>query len=179
MAELPEELRNRPARKSGQDPTATLTLDAYLRMRSELDDLTSDGRIRVAERLKIAREHGDIRENAEYDAAKNEQGLMEARIRTLQAMLRDPEIVQAPERADAIEPGMLVTVRPLDEDETDDETYLLASHAEERATGARTITTTSPLGRALLGAAVDQEVVYQAPGGNFRYRVVGFEPRTS
>ena len=172
MAELPEELRNRPARKSGQDPTATLTLDAYLRMRSELDDLTSDGRIRVAERLKIAREHGDSRENAEYDAAKNEQGLMEA-------MLRDPEIVEAPERADAIEPGMLVTVRPLDEDETDDETYLLASHAEERATGARTITTTSPLGRALLGAAVDQEVVYQAPGGNFRYRVVGFEPRTS
>src|SRR5205823_10031481 len=124
--------------KSGQDPTAALTLDAYLRMRSELDDLTSDGRIRVAERLKIAREHGDIRENAEYDAAKNEQGLMEARIRTLQAMLRDPEIVEAPERADAIELGMLVTVRPLDEAETDDEAYLLASHAEERATGART-----------------------------------------
>jgi len=179
MAELPEELRSRPARKPGQEPTATLTLDAYLRMKAELDDLTTDGRTRIAGRLKVAREHGDIRENAEYDAAKNEQGLMEARIRTLQSMLRDPEIVEAPEHADSIEPGMLVTVRPLDEEEPDDETYLLASHAEERASGARTITTTSPLGRALLGAAVDQQVVYQAPGGSFRYRVMGFEPRTS
>src|SRR5256885_3928327 len=132
MAELPEELRNRPARKSGQDPTATLTLDAYLRMRSELDDLTSDGRIRVVERLKAAREHGDIRENAEYDAAKNEQGLMEARIRMIQGMLRDPEIVEAPAVSDAVGPGMLVTVRPLDEDDPEDETYLLAHQAEER-----------------------------------------------
>jgi transcription elongation factor GreA len=177
MAELPEELRNRPARKSGQEPTATITIDAYLRLKAELDGLTAEGRARIAQRLKVAREHGDIRENAEYDAAKNEQGLMEARIRTLNAMLRDPEIVEAPPEADAIGPGMLVTIRPTDEDEPDDETYLLASHAEEKAPGARTITVTSPLGRALLGAAVDQEVVYQAPGGSFRYRVVGFGPR--
>ena len=179
MADLPEELRNRAPRPAGQQPSASLTLDAYLRLRAELDELTPTGRETIAERIKAAREHGDIRENAEYDAAKNEQGLMEARIRTLQSMLRDPEIVEAPEHADSIEPGMLVTVRPLDEEEPDDETYLLASHAEERASGARTITTTSPLGRALLGAAVDQEVVYQAPGGSFRYRVMGFEPRTS
>ena len=179
MVELPEELRNRHPRKEGHAPTATLTIDAYRRLKDELTELTTEGRDHISERLKIAREHGDIRENAEYDAAKNEQGLMEARIRTIQAMLRDPEIVEAPAVSDAVGPGMLVTVRPLDEEEPDDETYLLASHAEERATGARTITTTSPLGRALLGAAVDQEVVYQAPGGSFRYRVMGFEPRTS
>src|SRR4051794_15925259 len=144
--ELPEELRNRPPRAGGHAPTATLTLDAYQRLKDELEELTSNGRDRVAERLKAAREHGDIKENAEYDAAKNDQGLMESRIRKIQQMLRDPEIVEAPVDADAVGPGMLVTVRPLDEDDPEDETYLLAEHAEERAPGARTITVTSPLG---------------------------------
>jgi transcription elongation factor GreA len=176
MAELPAELRDRPQRAPGQEPTATLTLDAYLRLKGELDELMSTGREEIAERIKAAREHGDIRENAEYDAAKNEQGLMEARIRTLKHMLRDPEIVEAPVDADAVAPGMLVTLRPLDEDDPDDETYLLASHAEEKAPGARTITTSSPLGRALMGAALKQEILYEAPGGSFRYVVVGFAP---
>ncbi|MEX2101391.1 MAG: GreA/GreB family elongation factor [Actinomycetota bacterium] len=176
--DLPEELRNRPPRKAGQEPTASLTLDAYGRLKHELDGLAVDGREHIADRLKAAREHGDIRENAEYDAAKNEQGLMEARIRQLREILRDPEIVETPAAADALGPGMLVTLRPLDDDEPDDELYLLAESKEERASGARTVTTTSPLGEALVGAAVDQEVVYEAPGGNFRYVVVGFEPHT-
>jgi transcription elongation factor GreA len=176
MVELPEELRSRPARKDGQLPTATITLDAYNRLKSELDELTTQGRTNIAIKIKAAREHGDIKENAEYDAAKNEQGLMEARIRTLQAMLRDPQIVEAPAQSDQVGPGMMVTIRPLDEDDPDEETYLLASHAEERAPHARTVTTTSPLGRALMGAAIDQEIVYEAPGGSFRYVVVKFAP---
>ena len=69
-----------------------------------------------------------------------------------------------------------LVLRPLDEDDPEDETYLLAEHAEERAPGARTVTTTSPLGAALLGAAAGQEIVYAAPAGNFRYAVVGFVP---
>ena len=77
--ELPEELASRPPRKSGQEPTATITLEAYARLTAELDELTSSGRSRMAERLKAARELGDIRENAEYDSAKNEQALMGAR----------------------------------------------------------------------------------------------------
>jgi transcription elongation factor GreA len=174
--ELPEELANRPARKPGQDPTARLTLEAYQRMKAELDELTGPGRDVIALRLKVAREHGDLRENAEYDTAKNDQGLMESKIRKLQQLLRDPEIVEAATQADEIGPGMLVTVRPLDDDEPDDETYLLAEHAEEKAPGARTVTTTSPFGSALLGAAEGQEVVYEAPGGSFRYVVVAFEP---
>ncbi len=176
--ELPEELRGRPPRKPGHQPTATLTLDAYNRLRAELRELTTTGRDAISERLKAAREHGDIRENAEYDAAKDAQGLMEARIRTLKQMLRDPDIVEAPAAADALGPGMLVTIRPLDDDEPEEETYLLAEHGEERAPGVRTITTSSPLGAALMGAGVDEEVVYEAPGGEFRYVVVGFEPRT-
>jgi transcription elongation factor GreA len=178
MAELPEELRNRPARKPGQEPSATLTLEAYERLKEELDELSVEGREAIAERIKAAREHGDIRENAEYDAAKNEQGLMEARITKLRSMLRDPEIVEAPVHASVVGPGMLVTVRALDEDEPDDETYLLAEHAEEKASGARTVTTTSPFGAALLGAGEGKEIVYEAPGGNFRYVVVSFKPFT-
>jgi len=175
MTDLPEELRNRPERKPGQTPSATLTVDAYLRLKVELDELSTSGRDEIAERLKRAREHGDIRENAEYDAAKDAQGLMEARLRHLKEMLRDPEIVEAPVAAEAVGPGVLVTIRPLDEDEPDDETYLLAEHPEEKVPGARTITTSSPLGAALLGAVSGQEIVYEAPGGDFRYVVVGFE----
>lgn len=175
--ELPEELANRPARKSGQQPTSTLTLDAYVRLRGELDELKVSGRAHIAERLKAAREHGDIRENAEYDAAKNEQALMESRIRNIERMLRDPDIIEGPANSDVVASGMLVTLRPLEDDEPEDEVYLLAESAEERAAGVRTITTTSPLGSALLGANLDDQIAYEAPGGTFHYLIVGFEPR--
>jgi transcription elongation factor GreA len=175
MPELPDEIKARPKRKPGQEPTASLTLEAYQRLKAELEELVNVGRERMSERLKVAREHGDIRENAEYDAAKDAQGLMESQIRRLQEALRDPEIIEAPMAADAIVPHMLVTVRSLD-DEDEEGTYLLAEHGEEKAPGARTVTTSSPLGRALMGASKDQEVVVKAPGGSFRYVVVGFEP---
>jgi transcription elongation factor GreA len=158
------------------EPTASLTLEAYRRIKAELEELTTTGRERITEKIKIAREHGDLKENAEYHAAKEEQGMMESKIRKLQHMLRDPEIVEAPEHAEQVVPGMLVTIRPLDEDDPDDETYLLAEHAEEKAPGSRTVTTSSPLGTALLGASPHQEVAYQAPAGTVRYVVVGFEP---
>jgi transcription elongation factor GreA len=155
-----------------------LTLDAYLRLRAELQEKKAEGRLRIAERLKHAREFGDIRENAEYDAAKNEQALMESRIRTLERMLRDPEIVEAPAATDAAGPGMIITVCPLDEDDPEDESYLLADSSEERAPGVRTVTTTSPFGAALVGAKRGDEVLYEAPGGSFRYRVVEFRPNS-
>ena len=135
--ELPEELTNRPPRAPGHAPSATLTLDAYRRLKEELDDLKGRGRIDIAEKIRVAREHGDLRENADYDAAKNEQGLMEARIRHLEGMLRDPDIVERTEGATEVGPGMLVTLRPLDDDDPEDETYLLALSAEERAKGVQ------------------------------------------
>ena len=176
--DLPEELASRRPRAAGHQPTATLTLDAYRRLKGELAQLKTEGRTHISERIKAAREHGDIRENAEYDAAKNEQGLMESRIRNLERMLRDPDIVEAPPASDLVTAGMLVTLRPLEDDEPEDETYLLAESAEERAPGVRTITTTSPLGGAVLGARLDDEVAYEAPAGTFHYLVVGFEPRS-
>jgi transcription elongation factor GreA len=165
----------RPPRKPGQQPTARLTLDAYVRIRRELEELKAVGRVQMAERLLHARELGDIRENAEYDAAKNEQGLMEARIRDLEHMLRDPDIIEASD-GDEVGPGTLVTLRPVDEDEAEDETYLVALSSEERAPGIRTVTSGSPLGAALLGRRVGERIDYDAPGGTFAYEVVELRP---
>jgi transcription elongation factor GreA len=176
MPELPEELRSRPPRPAGQEPTASLTLDAYRRLKAELEEMTTTRRAEITEKIKVAREHGDLRENAEYHAAKDEQGLMESRIRKIQHMLRDPDIVEAPTEASEVGPGMLVTVEPLDLEDEDAETYLIAEHAEEKAPGARTVTTGSPFGSALVGTTVGDEVAYDAPGGTFRYRIVAFEP---
>jgi transcription elongation factor GreA len=176
MVELPPELASKPKRKPGQQPSAALTIDAYTRLKTELDELKTEGRDKIAERLLHARELGDISENAEYDAAKNEQGMMESRIRKLEAMLRDPDIVEAPASSKSVIAGMVVTLAPLDEEDAEEETYLLADSGEERAPGMRTITTTSPLGSALVGAKVGDEIGYEAPGGSFRYRVVGFRP---
>jgi transcription elongation factor GreA len=173
MAEEPQFRRN-----PGDPPSATLTRDAYERLRDELEGLKTEGRTRVAERLQHARELGDISENAEFDAAKNDQGLMEARIRDLEAMLKDPEIVEPPATVDSAGPGVLVTLRPLDDDEPEDETYLLAASKEERAEAARTVTVDSPLGSALVGKKVGQKVSYQAPGGTFSYELVTLEPHT-
>lgn len=175
MVELPEELKSKPPRRSGQEPTAVLTLDAYTRLKAELDDLKSRGRSEMGERLLHARELGDLKENAEYDAAKNTQGLMEARIRDLEAKLRDPEIVEAPVSSDEVTTGMLVTI--LDED-GDEMTLLLAVSPEERAKGARTVSISSPLGAALMGAKVGDDVTYEAPAGKISAKVVSFEPWT-
>ena len=168
----------RPPRKPGQEPSARLTLDAYVRMRRELEGLRSDGRTKMAERLLHAREFGDIMENAEYDAAKHEQGLMEARIRSLERMLKDPDIIEVVE-SDEVGPGTLVTLRLTEAetaaDEDEDETYLVALSAEERAPGVRTVTSASPLGSALLGRRVGDRVTYEAPGGTFTYQVVRCE----
>ncbi|MGH2723368.1 MAG: GreA/GreB family elongation factor [Actinomycetota bacterium] len=164
-------------RNPGDEPTATLTRGAYHRLRDELERLRDEGRRRMADRLQHARELGDIRENAEYDSAKNEQGLMEARIRELERLLKDPDIVDAPSDAEAAGPGVLVTVRPLDEEEPDHETYLLAASKEERAEGARTVSVDSPFGQALLGRRVGDRVTYEAPGGTFTCEITGLRPR--
>src|SRR6266567_7696460 len=127
---------DRPARKPGQEPSARLTLEAYVRLAKELEELKIEGRRAMGERLLRAREHGDIRENADYDAAKDAQGLMEARIRDLEHKLKDPDIIEAASGED-VEPGTIVTLLPLDDDDPDEETYLVAHSSEERAPGVR------------------------------------------
>lgn len=140
-----------------------------------MERLRTEGRAAIAERLLHAREFGDIRENAEYDAAKNEQGLMEARIRQLEHLLRDPEIIEAWD-GDEVGPGTVVTLRPADETGAEEESYLVALSPEERAPGVRTVTATSPLGGALVGRRVGERLTYEAPGGTFTYEVIAVEP---
>jgi transcription elongation factor GreA len=164
-------------RNAGDEPSAVLTRDAYERLRAELHGLKTSGRVQVADRLQHARELGDIRENAEYDAAKNDQALMEARIRELERMLKDPDIVERPTEADTAGPGVIVTVRPLGDEDEEDETYLLAVSKEERTEGARTVSFDSPFGQALLGKKVGQRLSYEAPGGEFTYEIVSLKPR--
>src|SRR5919106_5505716 len=164
-------------RNPGDEPSATLTRDAFERLSRELDELRGDGRARMANRLQHARELGDIRENAEYDSAKNEQGLMEARIRELERLLKDPDIMEGAVETESAAPGVLVVLRPLDEEDPDEETYLLAASKEERTPGARTVSVTSPLGKALLGTKPGDRVSYDAPGGMFSYEVVRLESR--
>jgi len=161
--------------KPDQEQKPVLTQAAFDRLKAEHDLLTTTGRKDVAARLLRARELGDLSENAEYHATKDEQGLMEARIRKLAWTIKNAEIVAAPQEIDAVGPGMLVVVR--EPGTTDDEdTYLVAASAEERAKGARTVTTKSPLGSALIGKRPGDQVVYEAPGGNFTYEIVAIRP---
>lgn len=153
-----------------------MTAEGYAALEAEIKYLKTVERPRIIKQIADARTHGDLSENAEYHAAKEEQGLMESKIRKLQHMLRDPEIVEAPQHSDEVASGMLVTIRPLDEDDDDTETYLLAEHAEEKAPGVRTVTTSSPLGLALMGSTAQQEIAYEAPAGTVRYVVMDFEP---
>jgi len=151
-----------------------LTQAAFDRLKSEYDHLTTTGRTEVAARLLRARELGDLSENAEYHATKDEQGLMEARIRQLDWTIKNAVMTEAPSHADTAGPGMLVTVKQPGDDDAD--TYLLAASPEERARGARTVTPKSPFGAALVGKRPGETVVYEAPGGNFTYEIVSIKP---
>lgn len=149
------------------DPETTtwLSEEDYRRLQDELEHLRSEGRRKVSEEIQTAREHGDLSENAEYDAAKERQGQMEARIRQLEALLENAE-TGAPEHDDAVAPGHVVT---LDID-GDRETYLVGSR-ENAPDDVDTLSTDSPIGRAVLGESVGATVEVQAPAGSFRVTV--------
>jgi transcription elongation factor GreA len=159
---------------ASSNETQQLSRAAYDRLKAELDTLQDEGRKSIAERLQRARELGDLSENAEYHATKEEQGMMEARIRKIEHMLRIAEIVDGPIETDSAVAGTLVTLRSVDDGE--EEMYLLAASSEERAEGVRTVTVVSPLGQAVSGARVGDTVTYHAPGGTFTYEVAKLEP---
>src|SRR6476619_1137373 len=128
-------------------PETHLSQDAYERLKAELDDLTTRGRTEIARLIERARELGDLSENGDYHAAKDDQGRMEARIRQLQAMLKDAEIVDAPtDGAGTVTAGSTVTIRYEGDDDT--ERYLIGS-IEERRDDVSVISPGSPLGKAL------------------------------
>ena len=146
---------------------------AYERLRAELEDLTTRGRIEVAAKIERARELGDLSENGDYHAAKDEQGHMEGRIRQLESILEHSEIIEAPEPG-VVGPGTIVTI-VYDGDSDDDAERYLVGHIEEKAGDLDVVSPTAPLGTALIGAKVGDWVSYDAPNGQLRVRVLGVE----
>lgn len=151
----------------------SLSQEAYARLAAELEELKTTGRTRIAQTIEEARAHGDIRENAEYQTAKEEQGRIEARVRQLQALLREAHVRDPGQRpaADAVVPGVIVT---LDVD-GDEETYLVAGSREERHAELDVLSIVSPIGRAVLGSGVGETVSVQAPRGSFSVTVKRIE----
>ena len=148
--------------------TTQLSQEAFDRLKAEFDDLITRGKIDIARRIEAARELGDLSENGDYHAAKEEQGKMDARMRQLQGIIEDAEIVDHIDTS-SVSTGSVVTIRY--EGDADTETYLLGS-IEERREGLEIMSPDSPLGRALMGHRPGETVEYVAPGGHLRVAVV-------
>jgi transcription elongation factor GreA len=139
---------------------------AYERLKAEFDDLTTRGRIDVANKIERAREEGDLKENAGYHAAKDEQGHMEGRIRQLEHLLENAEIVD----------GSLIYTVVYEGDSEDDAERYLIGNMEEQIDGADVISPVSPLGKVLDGAEAGATITYEAPNGALTVTVLRVEP---
>lgn len=132
------------------------------RLQAEHDDLTTRGRIDIARKIETARELGDLSENGDYHAAKEEQGKMEGRIMFLAKSLEEAEIVETPEDSDEVVAGTIVELRY--EGDTATDKYFFGS-IEEQVEGMDILSPGSPLGVALLGAKVGDSVSFESPAG--------------
>jgi transcription elongation factor GreA len=154
------------------DATTKLSPQAHQRLSEELAARSGPTRREISELIERARELGDLKENGDYHAAKNEQGLNEARIRQIEAMLKHAVVVESAP-TDTVQAGTVVEVRMEGDDEPS--TYLVGS-IEERGTGYDVISPGSPLGRALLGHAPGDVVTYEAPAGRFAVEILAVRP---
>ncbi len=146
-----------------------LSQTAYERLKQELDDLTTRGRVDIAQTIERARELGDLSENADYNAAKDDQGRMEARIRQIRSLLDSAVIVDQSEGSGTVANGSIVSLRY--EGDDDVERFLIGS-IEERPDDVPVISSASPLGQVLLGRAAGDWVEYEAPGGTLKVQIV-------
>ena len=149
-----------------------LSQAAHDRLADELADLTTRGRIAIARKIEAARELGDLSENGDYHAAKEEQGRMEGRIAHLTGILTNAVVIDEPEAADTasetVALGSVVTIVWEGEDEP--ERYLVGS-IEEQSSDVVVVSPGSPMGKALLGAAAGDEVEFESPGGMLKVTV--------
>jgi transcription elongation factor GreA len=148
----------------------TISQATYDALVAELHELTTIGRIEIANAIESARALGDLSENGDYHAAKDAQGKMEARVRQLQALLENAVVISDEDSsADSVRPGLVVALRYEDDDDASE--YFLGS-IEERRSGVEVVSPTSPLGQALVGAKSGDWVEYLAPGGLLKVEVV-------
>ena len=149
-----------------------LSKSAFDRLKDEYSLLTTTGRIDIARKIETARELGDLSENGDYHAAKEEQGKMEGRIAHISAILENAEIVDDTASGDSVREGSVVSIQYIGDD--DIERYLIGS-IEERIENAEVASPTSPLGEALLGSKIGEVVAYEAPGGLLKVKIVGID----
>ena len=149
-----------------------LSKATYERLKAEFADLTTRGRIEVADKIERARELGDLKENGDYHAAKDEQGHMEGRIRQIESLLEDVEIVP-PSPEGVVGLGTIVAIVYEGDSEDAAEHYLIG-HVEEKPDEDHisVMSPSSPLGSALLGATVGATVTYDAPNGKLQVTVL-------
>src|SRR5580765_7103444 len=150
-----------------------LSQQAYERLEQELEERSTTRRREISLQIERAREHGDISDKADYDAAKNEQGHNEARIRQLEEMLKNAVVLDAAAAGEVVEPGVLVE---LQHDGDDDAVTYLVGSIEERHEKYSVLSTESPLGQALLGATPGAKVRYQGPKRELGVTVVAVRP---
>jgi len=149
-----------------------LTVEGVEDLRQELDHLVNVKRRALAERLHKAIQQGDLSENADYIAAKEEQGFLEGRIQQIEAMLRSAVIIEDNGPRDEVGLGSSVTV--VEEGAQDPETFRIVGPAEANPIDGK-VSNESPLGRSLLGHRVGDAVTVEAPGGEIVFRIVALQ----
>jgi transcription elongation factor GreA len=163
---------NSPA---NQTETTKLTQATHERLVAELEDLTTRGRVEIAQQIEAARALGDLSENGDYHAAKDAQGKMESRVRQLQAMLKRVEIVDETGADDgSVSLGSIVTLRYEGDDENDTQRFFVGS-IEEQQGDLHVISPSSPLGQVLVGHTAGDAVEYEAPGGMLKVHIVAVD----
>jgi transcription elongation factor GreA len=140
-------------------------------VRKELHELITVRRPAIVAKIKAAREFGDLSENFEYHAAKNEQGMMEARVNELEAIVKNHVLIETKPKTGVVDMGS--TVR-FSEDGADEESYRIVGPAEADPKAGR-VSYESALGKALIGHRVGEEVEIKTPNGSYTVRIVGIE----
>ena len=140
-----------------------LTQEAYDQLKAELEHLSGPARAEITEKIAAAREEGDLKENAGYHAAKEEQGKQELRVRQLTQLLQTAKVGEAPAATGVVAPGMVVTIA-FDGDPDDTLAFLLASR-EYASSDIETYSPQSPLGKGVNGKKVGAEAEYELPNG--------------
>ena len=149
-----------------------LSKSTFDRIKAEFDDLTTRGRIEVAYKIERARELGDLKENGDYHAAKDEQGHMEGRIRQIESILEDAEVV-SPAPDGVVGLGSIIAIVFEGDSDSDAESYLIG-HVEEKPENdsVSVMSPSSPLGSALLGAKEGDVVTYDATNAKLKVKVL-------
>lgn len=143
-------------------------------LRRELDDLKQVQRPRVIESIATAREHGDLKENAEYHAAREEQSFIEGRIADYEARLANAQVIDITEIPNTGKVIFGVTVTLFDVNEDKEVTYQIVGEHEADVKQNK-LSVVSPIARALIGKSVDDEVTIQTPGGDRLYEIISVE----